>query len=102
MYQATKPPQVDQSGLALLSYDSGVKFVFQSTEALAASDQQNCTLCLAKVILVRPLNLPHEMSIIKAELGKGVILFQESQKFTKLNFEMHMQDVLALLGNPNK
>ena len=53
MYQATKPPQITDNGLAILSYDSGAKFIFQNGEAKQDEIQ---SMHLAKVLIMRPIN----------------------------------------------
>ena len=51
MFQPTQPPRPQPSGLSLLTYDSGIRFVFQPSAGGKAGKKETS---LAKVLLSRP------------------------------------------------
>jgi len=51
MYQPTQPPKIGDSGLAVLSYDSGIKFLFKPSGL-----NQESKLDLAKIVIQKGVN----------------------------------------------
>lgn len=107
MYQPAKKPLICDTNPSLtkLTYNSGIKFIFQDEENEGQIVRGISKQYLRKIILTESVGDKKDIMNkfkISVELEKGVTISSSSVGEVEVPLGMHIQELLTTMGNPAK